>query len=130
MKQLLLIFISALTLSLSAQEKTTKKEVLKTEIKSDNAEAMAKTEAKKLTQQLGLSSEQGERVYAAFLNHYKEELNKKENSKPKIRIKGAPQKEDMNRKISIEKNVKNEKLNAQLRGILTPEQYDNYIKNN
>lgn len=121
MKNLLLLIITFFTLNISAQEKTTN-------IKQSQEESLANIETKKLTKQLNLSSEQEKKVYDVMLQHFKEKLKSKQELKKVVASKEKVKKTEIKKAIVKQKQGNSEKLNNQLKEILTEEQYKSYLE--
>ncbi len=136
MKKLILILLSFVAFNLSAQEKiAVKKEIANNQEKkltqvNNNAKTLAKTETKKLTQQLDLSTEQQGRVFDIYLNYFEEEIKSKEKTKQLIKSKNEGNKGEIKQKIAKQKNSNKEVLNSKLKEVLTAEQFKNYQKKN
>lgn len=132
MKQLILILLSFVAFNITAQEKievkkeSTKKEQQKL-VQGDNTKVLAKTETYKLSKELNLTSEQQQRVYDIFLEHFEQELKNKEEIKKLINSKDEENKEDIKQKIAKQKSGYREALNAKLKEVLTTEQFENYL---
>lgn len=118
--------------NITAQEKievkkeSTKKEQQKL-VQGDNAKVLAKTETHKLSKQLNLSSEQQQRVYDIFLEHFEQELKNKEEIKKLVNSKDEGNKEEIKQKIAKQKSGYIEALNTKLKEVLTTEQFENYL---
>lgn len=135
MKHLILILISFVALNSYAQEKievkkeSTKKEQQKL-VKGDNAKVLAKTETYKLSKELNLSSEQQQRVYDIFSEHFEQQLKNKEKIKKLIKSKNKENKEDIEQKITKQRSNYDEALNTKLKEVLTAKQFENYLARN
>ncbi|MHA7842600.1 MAG: hypothetical protein ACX93I_04725 [Winogradskyella sp.] len=135
MKHLILILISFVALNSYAQERievkkqSTKKEQQKL-VKGDNAEVLAKTETYKLSKELNLSSEQQQRVYDIFLEHFEQQLKNKEKIKKLIKSKNKENKEDIKQKITKQRSNYDEALNTKLKEVLTVKQFEKYLARN
>ncbi|WP_426429404.1 hypothetical protein ACPX19_07560 [Winogradskyella sp. HB-48] len=132
MKQLILILLSFVAFNITAQEKIeVKKESTKKEhqklVQGDNTKVLAKTETHKLSKQLNLSSEQQQRVYDIFLEHFEQELKNKEEIKKLINSKDEVNKEEIKQKIAKQKSGYNQALKIKLKEVLTSEQFENYL---
>lgn len=121
MKNLLLLIITFFTLNISAQEKTIN-------IKQSQEESLANIETKKLTKQLNLSSEQEKKIYDVMLQHFKEKLKSKQELKKVVASKEKVKKTEIKKAIVKQKQGNSEKLNNQLKEILTEEQYKSYLE--
>lgn len=135
MKQLILIFLAFVAFNLNAQEKIeVKKENTKSEqqkfTQGNDAKALAKSETKKLTKQLDLSSEQQEKVYEVYLNHFEGEFNRKQKIKKMIDSKDKGSKEKIKQQLGKQKHGGSEALNNKLKEVLTTEQYEKYLERN
>lgn len=119
MKNLILIAFTLFALNAVAQEK-------QTIAKHDKASSLAKIEARKLTKQLDLTTEQEDQVYKVMLIHFKEELQRKQKIKQMVISNDKTKKAEAKKAIAKQKQGYSEKLNAQLEEILTPEQYKTY----
>ena len=133
MKKLLLIAIAFFTLNAMAQEKQAKATSLSKETKvtsqNDQAEALANNETKKLTKQLDLSLEQQKKIHQVMLQHYKQRLQKKQQIKKMLVSKKNTSKEETKKAIASYKKGQSEKLNSQIKQILTEQQYVSYLEN-
>lgn len=121
MKNLILVVIAFFTLNVVAQEK-------KVTAKHDKAEALAKIETKKLTEQLELDAEQVKKVYSALVTHFKEEPQRKQKIKKMMTSKRISDKAEIKKAMVKHKQGSSEKLENQLKEILTPEQYKSYAE--
>lgn len=135
MKHLILILISFVALNSYAQERievkkeSTKKEQQKL-VKGDNAKVLAKTETYKLSKELNLSSEQQQRVYDIFLEHFEQQLKNKEKIKKLIESKNKENKENIKQKITKQRSNYDEALNTKLKEVLNAKQFENYLARN
>ncbi|WP_299110896.1 hypothetical protein [uncultured Winogradskyella sp.] len=119
MKNLLLIAITFFTLNIVAQEK-------KLIVEKDRTETLADNETKKLTKQLGLNTEQQQKVHAIMLSHFNEELQMKKKMKQKVTSKEVIDKNEV-RKVTVKQRQKySKKLDDQLKEVFTEDQYKNY----
>jgi biopolymer transport protein ExbB/TolQ len=123
MKNLLIVAITFFTLNTVAQEK-------KITVKQDQSEALANIETKKLTKQLDLSAKQENKVYAVMLQHFQEKTQSKQKIKQMVASKNSKEnKTKVKKAITKYKQDYSEKLNSQLKKILSEQQYMTYLEN-
>ncbi|MBV7269337.1 DUF4890 domain-containing protein [Winogradskyella luteola] len=123
MKNLVLIIITFFTLNAVAQEKSKV-------VKKNQTEMLAENETNRLTKQLDLSPDQQKKVHVVMLNHFSEKLEMKKEMKQSVSSKKAINKKELGEVMVKQKQVHSEKLNNQLKEILSEEQYKNYSEMN
>ena len=134
MKKILCLAIVFLSLSAIAQEKKSKKTITKERQKIEHtvesAEALAKSETKKLTKQLELTTDQQNDVYKIFLNHFEEELKIKRKIKEMVASNDKTDKEEMKKSVKKVRHGLKKRLDMKLKEILNAEQYESYQETN
>ncbi|MFC0602947.1 hypothetical protein [Winogradskyella pulchriflava] len=134
MKKLVLIAVAFFTLNAVAQEQkvkvSTHKNGQKIEKHQESAQVHAKIETQKLIKQLNLTSDQQEKVYTVMLEHFTEEIKRKQELKKIIASKNDDNKAEIKTKVKKHRQEHSEKLVSQLKEILTTEQYEIYNKIN
>ncbi len=123
MKNLVLIIITFFTLNAVAQEKSKV-------VKKNQTEMLAENETNRLTKQLDLSPDQQEKVHAVMLNHFSEKLEMKKEMKQSVSSKKTINKKELGEVMVKQKQVHSDKLNNQLKEILSEEQYKSYSEMN